>query len=206
MKQNNTELKIYKAIFYMLLIAILIVGGMIIYKYGSSQINERESQEVVQAFSNIDFSNIEEKSENEIQLEFKGYKVIGIVKIPKIDIEYPILEIGNIDPESAKAPMKISIIKYWGENVNDYGNLSIAGHNNKNGTMFGKTKKLQIGDIVELTDLKGETIQYSIYDIFVTDPNDVSILLPKEEKVREVTLITCTNGNKQRYILKAKEI
>lgn len=206
MKQNNTELKIYKAIFYMLLIAILIVVGMIIYKYGSSQINERESQEVVQAFSNIDFSNIEEKSENEIQLEFKGYKVIGIVKIPKIDIEYPILEIGNIDPESAKAPMKISIIKYWGENVNDYGNLSIAGHNNKNGTMFGKTKKLQIGDIVELTDLKGETIQYSIYDIFVTDPNDVNILLPKEEKVREVTLITCTNGNKQRYILKAKEI
>lgn len=206
MKQNNTELKIYKAIFYMLLIAILIVVGMIIYKYGSSQINERESQEVVQAFSNIDFSNIEEKSENEIQLEFKGYKVIGIVKIPKIDIEYPILEIGNIDPESAKAPMKISIIKYWGENVNDYGNLSIAGHNNKNGTMFGKTKKLQIGDIVELTDLKGRTIQYSIYDIFVTDPNDVSILLPKEEKVREVTLITCTNGNKQRYILKAKEI
>ena len=206
MKQNNTELKIYKAIFYMLLIAILVVLGMIIYKYGSSQINERESQEVVQAFSNIDFSNIEEKSENEIQLEFKGYKVIGIVKIPKIDIEYPILEIGNIDPESAKAPMKISIIKYWGENVNDYGNLSIAGHNNKNGTMFGKTKKLQIGDIVELTDLKGRTIQYSIYDIFVTDPNDVSILLPKEEKVREVTLITCTNGNKQRYILKAKEI
>ena len=206
MKQNNTELKIYKAIFYMLLIAILIVVGMIIYKYGSSQINERESQEVVQAFSNIDFSNIEEKSENEIQLEFKGFKVIGIVKIPKIDIEYPILEIGNIDPESAKAPMKISIIKYWGENVNDYGNLSIAGHNNKNGTMFGKTKKLQIEDIVELTDLKGETIQYSIYDIFVTDPNDVSILLPKEEKVREVTLITCTNGNKQRYILKAKEI
>ena len=102
--------------------------------------------------------------------------------------------------------MKISIIKYWGENVNDYGNLSIAGHNNKSGTMFGKTKKLEIGDIVELTDLIGQTIQYSIYDIFVTNPNDVSILLPKDENIREVTLITCTNGNKQRLILKAKEI
>ena len=127
-------------------------------------------------------------------------------KIPKINIEYPILDIGDIDPESAKSPMKISIIKYWGENVNDYGNLSIAGHNNKSGTMFGKTKNLTNGDIVELTDLKGQTIQYSIYSIFVTDPNDVSILLPKEEKIREVTLITCTNGNKQRLILKAKEI
>ena len=132
--------------------------------------------------------------------------MIGIVKIPTINIEYPILDIGEIDPENAKEPMKMSIIKYWGENVNDYGNLSIAGHNNKNGTMFGKTKKLKIGDKVELTDLTGKTIQYSIYDIFVTDPNDVSILLPKDENVREVTLITCTNGNKQRLILKAEEI
>lgn len=206
MQKSNLELKIYKAIFYMLLIAIIVVIGMIVYKYGSSLKNEKESQETVEAFSNIDFSNNEEESGSQTQLEYKGYKVIGIVKIPKINIEYPILEIGDIDPENAKAPMKLSIIKYWGENVNDYGNLSIAGHNNKNGTMFGKTKKLQKGDIVELTDLNGQTIQYSIYDIFVTDPNDVSILLPKDELVREVTLITCTNGNKQRLILKAKEI
>ena len=206
MKKNSIELKIYKAIFYMLLIAGIVVIGMIVYKYGSNQKNEKESQEVVEAFSNIDFSNNEDESGSQIQLEYKGYKVIGIVKIPKINIEYPILEIGDIDPESAKAPMKLSIIKYWGENVNDYGNLSIAGHNNKDGTMFGKTKKLEIGDIVELTDSNGQTIQYSIYEIFVTDPNDVSILLPKDEIIREVTLITCTNGNKQRLILKAKEI
>lgn len=204
MKKTSLELKIYKAIFYMLLIVAIVVIGMIIYKYVCESVNEKESQDAVEAFSNIDFSENEEESGS--QLEYKGYKVIGIVKIPKIDIEYPILDIGDIDPESAKAPMKISIIKYWGENVNDYGNLSIAGHNNKSGTMFGKTKKLEIGDIVELTDLTGQTIQYSIYDIFVTDPNDVSILLPKDENIREVTLITCTNGNKQRLILKAKEI
>ena len=206
MIKNNIELKIYKAIFYMLLIAAVVVIGIIIYKYGSNQINEKQSQEAVEAFSNIDFSKNEEESGSQIQLEYKGYKVIGIIKIPKINIEYPILEIGDIDPESAKKPMKLSIIKYWGENVNDYGNLSIAGHNNKDGTMFGKTKKLQKGDIIELTDLTGQKIQYSIYDIFVTDPNDVSILLPKDEVIREVTLITCTNGNKKRLILKAKEI
>ena len=204
MKKTSLELKIYKAIFYMLLIVAIVVIGMIIYKYVCESVNEKESQDAVAAFSNIDFSENNEESES--QLEYKGYKVIGIVKIPKINIEYPILDIGDIDPESAKAPMKMSIIKYWGENVNDYGNLSIAGHNNKSGTMFGKTKKLEIGDIVELTDLTGQTIQYSIYDIFVTDPNDVSILLPKDENIREVTLITCTNGNKQRLILKAKEI
>ena len=206
MKKNSLELKIYKIIIIVLLIDAIILFGMVIYMYGSNQINEKESQEVVEAFSNIDFSQIDGESENQVQLEYKGYKVIGLVKIDAIDLEYPILEIGDIDPESAKAPMKLSIIKYWGENVNDYGNLSIAGHNNKDGTMFGKTKKLKIGDIVELTDLTGQTIQYSIYDIFVTDPNDVSILLPKDEQIREVTLITCTNGNKERLILKAKEI
>ena len=188
----------------MLLIVAVVVIGMISYKYVCENMTEKESQDAVTAFSNIDFSkNVEESKK---QLEYKGYKVIGIVKIPKINIEYPILDIGDIDPESAKAPMKISIIKYWGEGVNDYGNLSIAGHNNKSGTMFGKTKNLKNGDIVELTDLTGRTIKYSIYDIFETDPNDVSILLPKDKNIREVTLITCTNGNKQRLILKAKEI
>ena len=205
MKKNSLELKIYKTIFNMLLIVASVVIGMIVHKYIGENENEKEGQDVVEAFSNIDFSEITEESKE--QLEYKGYKVIGIVKIPKINIEYPIIEIGgNIDPESAKEPMKISIIKYWGEKVNDYGNLSLAGHNNKSGTMFGKTKKLSEGHIVELTDLEGKTIKYSIYNIFTTSPNDVSILLPRDEHVREVTLITCTNGNKQRLILKAQEI
>ena len=170
MKKNSLELKIYKTIFNMLLIVAIVVIGMIVHKYIGENENEKEGQDVVEAFSNIDFSEITEESKE--QLEY----------------------------------MKISIIKYWGEKVNDYGNLSLAGHNNKSGTMFGKTKKLSEGDIVELTDLEGKTIKYSIYNIFTTSPNDVSILLPRDEHVREVTLITCTNGNKQRLILKAQEI
>lgn len=202
--KNNLKLKLYKILFYVLLISAIVITGLVIYKYMNNQLNEKQSRKAVDVFNNIDFSKIEEENNN--QLEYKGYKIIGIVKIPKIGIEYPILEIGDIDPENAKIPMKSSIIKYWGEKVNDYGNLSIAGHNNKDGTMFGKTKKLENGDIVELTDLTGQTVKYSIYNIFVTDPNDVNILLPKDEYVREVTLITCTNGNKERLIIKADEI
>lgn len=203
MQENKIKLKIYKAIFYMLLIIVIMVIGMIAYRYLGEYKNEEENKKVIETFSNIEFS--EKIDDNNEQLKYKEYKIIGIVKIPKINIEYPILEIPNSDPETAKEPMKLSIIKYWGENVNDYGNLSIAGHNNKSGTMFGKTKNLKIGDVVELTDLQNQTIQYAIYEIFSTTPNDVSILLPKDENVREVTLITCTNGNKQRLILKAQE-
>ena len=171
--------------------------GLIAVKYGKNYLNDQENKKVVEAFS--------QSLENKENVTMNGYRVIGTVKIPKIELEYPILDIDTPNPEETKEPMKISIVKYWGGNVNDYGNLSIAGHNNYDGTMFGKTKKLEIGDNVELTDLNGNTITYQIYDKFITDPNDVTILATNDNTIREVTLITCTNGNRERLILKAKE-
>ena len=192
--------KVYKVIYILLIIALIIVVILIAGKELTSRNNEKLNQEVLSEFNNI-------TDTNQIgELTLNGYDVIGKVKIPKIDIEYPILNLETSNPEETKVPMRYGIIKYWGGNVNDYGNLSIAGHNNYSGTMFGKTKNLEIGDIVELTDLTNRTIQYKINDIFITDPNDVSILKTEDETVREVTLITCTNGNKERLILKAREI
>lgn len=195
------KLRIYKILFAILLILAIVLLGAIAIKYGGRQVNENKNQETVEAFAKIE----PEQNEN-TKIEMQGYEVIGIVKIPKIEIEYPILAIETTNPEETKAPMKISIVRYWGGNVNDYGNLSIAGHNNYDGTMFGKTKKLETGDIIELTDLKKQTISYEIYSKFVTNPNDVSILKTEDNTVREVTLITCTNGNKERLILKAREV
>ena len=193
------KLKIYRAIFIILLLGAIILIALIAMKQWDSMENEKENQEVLETFSNVEIQDTE-------TVNLKGYDVIGIVTIPKINIQYPILAIETSNPEETKEPMRYGIVKYWGGNVNDYGNLSIAGHNNYNGTMFGKTKKLELGDIVELTDLTKTTMQYEIYDIFVTDPNDVSILATKDETIREVTLITCTNGNRERLILKAKQI
>ena len=191
--------KIYKIIFCILIISIILVIGLILIKNMQSNENEKKNQEVVEVFSSID--NTEKQ-----ELTLNGYKVIGIIKIPKIDLEYPILEMDISNPEEAKDPMRLTIIKYWGGEINGYGNLSLAGHNNYNGTMFGKTKYLEVGDTFELIDLTNQSIQYQIYDIFKTDPNDVTILETKDETIREVTLITCTNGNRERLILKAKEL
>lgn len=196
------KLKLYKAIFVILVIFALVVATLIFIKYSRNYQNEKENSRVVETFS----KEILNKESNIENVEMQGYRVIGIVNIPKINLTYPILDIDTYNPEETKEPLKISIVKYWGGNVNDYGNLSIAGHNNYDGTMFGKTKKLEIGDIVELTDLNKKTIQYQIYNKFVTDPNDITILQTKDKGIREVTLITCTNGNKNRLILNAKEI
>ena len=72
--------------------------------------------------------------------------------------------------------------------------------------MFGKIDELVIGDKIYLTDLQKNTIEYEINSIFITDPNDVSILETKDKNKKEITLITCKNGNKSRLILKAKEV
>lgn len=192
------KLKLYKIFLVILFVFIGINIYFIIIKYTNSNLAEKENKKIVETF-------FREKS-NDREINMKGYRVIGIVKISKIKIEYPILDIDNYNPEETKEPMKNSIVKYWGGNVNDFGNLSIAGHNNYNGTMFGKIKFLEKGDIIELTDLNNQTLKYFIENIFVTDPNDVTILQTEDKNVREVTLITCTNGNKQRLILKAREI
>ena len=196
--------KIYTAIFTILLIIAIVLLVCIIYKYGNRQLNENKNKEILEVMAKTDS---EENNTNEnAKIKMQGYEVIGKIKIDKIGIEYPIVSIETSNPEETKAPMKIAIVKYWGGNVNDIGNLSIAGQNNYDGTMFGKTKNLEVGDSIELTDLNKHTISYQIYRKFVTDPNDISILKTEDNSIREVTLITCTNGNKERLILKAEEI
>ena len=99
MSKNKTKLKIYKLIFFILIIILIVVIAMIIFKYGSSQVNNKQAQDMVETFSqtelklqeNVKSENEQNNEADEIQLEYKGYKVIGIIKIPKINLEYPII-------------------------------------------------------------------------------------------------------------------
>ena len=198
MKNNKKKLLFYKILLLLLIIIIIATIMLIVIKYGSQKEYDKKNEEIVEVFSHT------EKKENESGeslLEFEGYKVIGIIKIPAIELEYPILE------QTTQETMNISISRYWGGDINSYGNVSLAGHNNKvTLTMFGKNKNLKLGDSIFLTDLKNNTVEYKIYDIFTTDPDDVTILKTTDETIREVTLITCTNGRANRLITKAKEV
>ena len=197
--------KIYQSIFIILCIIAVVLLVCIIKKYGGRKINETKNQETLEVFSKINVEGTYNTEDTDNKVQMQGYDVIGVIKIPKINIEYPIVAIETSNPEETKKPMKFAIVRYWGNMVNDYGNLSIAGHNNYDGTMFGKTKKLEIGDEIELTELKKRTIKYEIYSKFNTDPNDVSVLKTEDNEIREITLITFTNGNKERLIIKARE-
>lgn len=194
----------------LLIIGIVIIVTIILIatKYIGNFENEKEMTNIVEQIKSTDLElpnnnviDIEtNNTEAEAEIEIDGYKVLGIIRIPKIDLEYPILN------ETNKISMKKSITKFWGPNLNTVGNLTLAGHNNKDGTMFGKVKKLNIGDIIEIEDLYKNTVKYEIFDMYVIDPNDVSCVESVDANTKEVTLITCTNGNKNRLITKAREI
>jgi len=199
--------KVYNIILVILIIALITTVFFIVIKYSKNQIREKELNEVVKEVGkqiesiNNEINNSQvEQNGNKVQVEYKGYNVVGIIKIPKIEIEYPIID--KTDEET----LKISITKFWGNDVNDIGNFTVSGHNYLDGTMFGKTKKLNIGDKIEMTDLSGKMIEYEIFDKYVVDSNDVECVKSIKENTREITLITCTNGRSNRLIIKAREI
>ena len=49
-------------------------------------------------------------------------------------------------------------------------------------------------------------MKYKVYDKYTVVPEDVSCTSQLTNGRKEITLITCTNDNKLRYIIKAREI
>lgn len=195
------KITVYKTILVMLVITALVLTIFIIKKYIEGNKIENNIQSVLQEIKKEKQSDPNQIDViKEIDEEIEGYKVVGIINIPKINIEYPILEKTN------KESLKLSITKFWGEKINQKGNVVLAGHNNLNNKMFGKIDRLENGDIIELTDSQMVTVKYQVFDKYVIDPNDIDCIFPIDENTREITLITCTNRDKNRLVVKAREI
>lgn len=128
----------------------------------------------------------------------ENYTIIGKLNIPSLNIEYPILS------STSTALLKISLNKYWGANPNEVGNMVVVGHNYKNSKFFSKLPNIQIGAIVKITDTNGNTLNYTVYDTDVIDPYDNSCTSQLTDGHTEITLITCYNNGKQRFIAKAR--
>lgn len=126
------------------------------------------------------------------------YYTIGVINIPSINVNYPILSTYTDEL------LKIAPCKFHGPNPNEVGNLCIAGHNYKNSKFFSKVPTLELGDKIEITDLSGRMLTYTVYDKFIVNPDELECTSQLTNGKKEITLITCTNDNKQRHIIKAR--
>lgn len=130
----------------------------------------------------------------------KTYETIGIVKIPKINITYPILS------QTTDALLKIAPCKFHGANPNEVGNLCVIAHNyRRKGVFFSDVPDLVVGDIVEIQDLSQRTVKYEVYDMHTVMPDNVADTTQKTNGRKEVTLITCTDNSEQRVIVRCRE-
>lgn len=134
------------------------------------------------------------------------YTTIATIEIPKINLQYPILD-GETDSEDeTEALLKISPTKFWGSDPNNVGNFCIVGHNYRNSKFFSKVPTLENGDIIEITDLEGKTLRYSIYNKYEVVPEDLGCTSQLTNGKKEITLITCTDDSKMRVIVKARAV
>jgi len=86
-----------------------------------------------------------------------------------------------------------------------YGNTVLVAHNYRNGTFFSNNKKLVNGDKVYITDQKGLTVEYTIYNTYITSDTDFSYATRNTGGKREISLSTCTTDNSKRLVIWAKE-
>ena len=128
------------------------------------------------------------------------YYALATINIPSINCTYPVLD------RSTDELLKIAPCKFWGADPNEIGNFCIVGHNYRSNKFFSHVPELTVGDKIEITSLKGETLVYSVYDKYIVEPEDVSCTSQRTNGLKEITIITCTNDSKQRVIVKAREV
>lgn len=125
--------------------------------------------------------------------------VIGILEIPKYDVELPIIG------KWSYSLLKISICRYKGPDPNEAGNLVIIGHNYKSGAHFGILKKLEVGDEIYLTDSATNTrVRYEVYQIKSIAPDAFSAL-KSYEGTCGLTLLTCKDNGTNRLLVRCEQ-
>lgn len=145
----------------------------------------------------------ETKTENKVETkksvasDGKEYYNLGQISIPKININYPILS------TYSDALLKIAPCKFHGPNLHETGNFCIVAHNYRNSKFFSKVPTLENGDLIYITDAEGKQVTYQVYSKYTVDPEDRACTSQHTNGRTEITLITCTNDNKERWIIKA---
>lgn len=196
------------ALLILVLLALLGVFGYDLYQ---AKKTEKNVEDVLKKLDEIIVINMSENSDGENSADLnandntdtqnKGavtinnYIVYGKIEIPSVGIKYPVVEF-NYDT------LKYNVCNISKTPINGTSNLCLAGHNTSNGSLFGKLKRVKNGDIIEVTNIYGKRYTYIIYSITAVNPEDNSLLAPTEKPI--VSLITCTNGDRQRLIVQGQ--
>ncbi|MBP3596929.1 MAG: sortase [Clostridia bacterium] len=230
---NRIKNKIVKVISIILAIGILI-GGYFLFSYKLNPIEvieisilqeefEIESNTVMVVLSqedniesdvtvnngNVDDSKEKNNSSSKKPSEKNQGSAVSVSKptyTPKIQIPRTRVNLTIYSEMSVRNMERGVAILSTDNGLNQPGNTVISGHNYVNGRLFSNNHKIQVGDLIHITDSSGQKITYSVYNKYLTNPNDANYMVRDTGGLREISLTTCTNDSSQRIIILAKEI
>lgn len=155
----------------------------------------KKSKEVLNKIVNKININKEEvlTNKDDIVVNISGYDYIGVINIPTLNIQLPIMS------ETDYERLSISPCKYYG-NINT-NNLVICAHAYAN--QFGKISSLKEDDIVIITDVSGNNHIYKTVLIEELTPKDVTAMI---ESSFDLTLYTCTDGSLNRIAVRLNRV
>ena len=152
-KDINKRKRKYIALFIFSCLAFTI---FIVYYIFQTFVISRKNKITQKILSNYDVQKLYISSANSIKtIEMphvisetgKIVDIIGIIEIPKLNIRYPILS------ETTDEFLKIAPCKFYGPEINEFGNFCIAGHNFDNGDFFSNLYLLEKNDVIDIYSL-----------------------------------------------------
>ncbi|WP_163099388.1 class D sortase [Peribacillus alkalitolerans] len=192
---------------------LLVVGGLglVVLSFSNMYDYEKKTdQALVEAKQKISVDNVLSKEQavktddvlpNEQAISFNKGEVIGLLTIPSLKAELPIIE-GTNEEELEKGVGHYSTTVLPGQNDQ----ILLSGHRD---TVFRRLGELELGDIFRIEMPYGE-FTYQIINTKIVDANDTTVI--QSTAPNEIlTVSTCYPfsylGNApQRYILTAEKI
>ena len=166
---------------------LIIIGSLILITYSKYMENKA-------------LSSFEEKIERqEVITEVNPGDEIGIKEIKSVNLKNVIVE------STDKKYLNHHVCHFENSAMpGEDGNFALAGHSSTYyyNQVFNELHKVKIGDEIIIKTINDE-FTYTITETIVVESDEIEVL-DQDMTKKEITLVTCTNGGKQRFIVKGE--
>lgn len=182
-------------------IMILVGAALLIFVVYTKTKTHFEQQQLMEEFAALDFAESSDAVEGGEEKEIEKGETIGILEIPKIDLQSALVE--GADPENIKyavghLPGSSSVSKVGSKNEN----FVIAGHRSYTyGKYFNRLDEMKKGDEIVLK-VQNRVLTFEVTGKEIVKPTNMEVVQPVKDKAL-LTLVTChpEYSNKQRLIV-----
>lgn len=206
-KSNNFK-KSITVIKFQLYISIFIFLILIFYLFFYWQKLHRSEAYSQKLLSNYNLTQLYTNSEQSQNMTSNSFftllentndnPILGIIEIKSINLCYTIFAYYSDED------LKVSPSRFYGPEPGGIGNICILGHNYNNNKFFSNINSLKKNDEIILYDNFQNYFSYSVENVYEVSNDDFSPIYDYDNKLKQLTLITCNNFNSNRIIVRAK--